>query len=698
MSDFGIQRKSIEPMEDDEDLELLRLAALKSLKKDTVPPVSTSKSTSDGRVIPVVGNVRPTTSTVTSINDKFYPETDLIQPNIVHHPVPPYVSSGFEKMEIGEPYLPQRLNAPPFNEYVPQFGVTSNAPPMLDPITNVQLSPRTAAFVYENKQIIQRRQVKSPSHSPVPFRKSPGRWSRSPSPENWKYRRSPKSRSPSFQNHSPQRRRHSPQPLHNRRNRTRSPNGNNAHRTERRSPIPNRRANSPNRQMQRPWHGHPSQRDNGMHSRKSGSPRTDELNHRRRRTRSPTKLDVRRRSSSRSPNRKYPRTNLNRPPRRSPPSKRFNNSNNKAGHNGPRNRNNHNQRNGSPSVHHRSHSPSNHHRRRTPNRNTMENGSSSNKQDEKDQMSLERNEQQSMDATSKDENNENTMNEKAIEQNGENELHESSESENSDSDNDNDGIDLFASEESESENEGRFKLSSRNERKTNVPTVSFSELGKTTTAPAEVLLRDLDELQTDSNRRGPSRRDNDRDRSRNNRRDDRRYNNRDRNRENKDREREKNRDRDRTNRERESSRPKSTVSWKSSKNEDNRRREDSSDVNAKNERKHFKSTFSSIDSERRNESPDGGKPSKNTNYISSFKKKLLLMCLKSFYFTEKHVDTKLSNEKRSTIQLKRSTKSSEKSKSIEIEFLFLNLCVFYAQEKSIFFFFKEKVKKLLQRN
>lgn len=605
-------------MEDDEDLELLRLAALKSLKKENGP---TAKPIAASHVIPVVSNVRPV--------DKFYSpgEPDLVQPNLIHHPVPPYVNSGFEKMEISESYLPQRLNpAPAFNEYVP-FAVAPTAP-VFDPITNVQLSPRSAAFVYENKKIIKQRQgIPSPSHSPVPFRKSPGRWSRSPSPENWKYRRSSKSRSPAYPNHSPhfrnrsvsrspQRRRNSPpQPVHNRRNRTRSPNARpnfdvNAHRSERRSPVPNRRANSPpvNRHPpSRPWSGPSAQRDNGLHLRKSGSPRENE---RRRRTRSPlnAKCDVRRRTLSRSPNRKYPRTNLNRPPRRSPPAKRFNNST-KPGHSGARNRN-HNRRSGSPSLHRRSHSPANHHKRRSPMRNTVQNGEGSNKLNEKES---ERNEQ-SMEEVPKDENesNENMNNEKT-EQDIEDGLLKSSDSENSDDD-DNDGIDLFASEESESENEGRFKLSSsKSERKTNAPVVSFSELGKTTTAPADVLMRDLDELQTDTNqthRRAGARRDNDR-RNRN-RRDDRRYNRPDRERELRDRERERvrdRRDRDRVrDRERETSKPKSSSSWKSSKNDDSRKKDEpTNDANGKGDRKLFKPTFTSVDNnEPKSKSPDAG--------------------------------------------------------------------------------------------
>lgn len=619
-------------MEEDEDLELLRLAALKSLKKENVPVAKPMNNAVDNHVIPVVGNVRPTL-------DKFYTpgEPDRIRPNLIHHPVPPYVSAGFEKMEISDSYLPQRLNphqpAPAFNEYVPF--VVAPTVPIFDPITNVQLSPRSAAFVYENnKQIIKRRQGISPTHSPVPFRKSPGRWSRSPSPENWKYRRSSKSRSPAYPNHSPhfrnrsasrspQRRRNSPQPMHNRRNRTRSPNARtnfdgNPHRMERRSPAPNRRANSPvNRHASRTWPGPSTQRDNGTHLRKSGSPRADE---RRRRTRSPlnAKSDVRRRTSSRSPNRKYPRTNPNRPPRRTPPGKRFNNSN-KPSHNGPRNRN-HNQRSGSPSTlqHRRSHSPANQHKRRSPVKNHTENEDNSNKSNEKD-VPVERNEQPIDDAP-KNESNENATNEKTEQRTEDEELVASSDSENSDDDN-NDGIDLFASEESESENEGRFKLSSStSERKKNAPVVSFSELGKTTTAPpAEVLLRDLDELQTNTNntqRRGGARRDNDR--HNRNRRDDRRYNRGgDRDRENKDREnRDRERDRDRRDRDRgrdrehESSKPKSSGTWKNSKNEDSNRKKDepANETNGKGDRKLIKTTVTPVDDkEPKSKSPDAGK-------------------------------------------------------------------------------------------
>lgn len=598
-------------MEDDEDLELLRLAALKSLKKE-VPPTKPANNIVVNHVIPVVSNVRP-------VVDKFYAhgEPEMVQPNLIHHPVPPYINTGFEKMEINESYMPQRQTiAPvvPFNEFGPYGAQASTG--VMDPTSNVQLSPRTAAFVFENKQIIKRRQGLSPSHSP-------GRWSRSPSPENWKYRRS-KSRSPAYPNNSPhfrnrsvsrspQRRRHTPQPAHSRRNRTRSPAARtnfdgNVHRLERRSPVPNRRANSPNnRPAPRQWRGHsPPQRDNGVHVRKSGSPRGDEINNRRRHTRSPNaKSDIRKRSTSRSPNRKFPRNNVNRGPRRSPHLlKRFNNSN-KPGLGGPRNRN-HNRRSGSPNVHRRSHSPHNHHKRRSPMRNNTENGDSINKKNEK-LSNLEQNENSIQEMTKEqNEINENEKRDK-IEQDIEDELLASSDSENSDSDN-NDGIDLFASEESESENEGRFKLnSSKGERKVNVPTVSFSDLGKTTAAPTDALMRDLDELQTEthnSQRKGGSRRDNDRNR---NRRDDRRPYNRDRERDN--RERDRNRDRDRVReKERESSKSKSSGSWKNAKNEDSRKKEESNnDVKGEKKQNAFKSTFTSVDNESRTKTPDGGK-------------------------------------------------------------------------------------------
>lgn len=258
-------------------------------------------------------------------------------------------------------------------------------------------------------------------------------------------------------------------------------------------------------------------------------------------------------------------------------------------------------------MNHRSHSPLNHNKRRSPPRNTVVNGESSKLPNK--EANLDQNGKQ-LETDSEAKKPENEAKEKTMQQ-IEDELLQSSDSENSDSDN-NDGIDLFASEESESENEGRFKLSSsKSERKANVPTVSFSELGKAAAAPADVLLRDLDELQTDtanSHRRGGPRRENDR--NNRNRRDDRRYN-RDRDRENRDRERDRgDRNRDRG-RERDESGKTRSGAWKSTKIADDTRKKDESTneiTNAKSDRKPilFKPTFTSIENENKTKTPDEG--------------------------------------------------------------------------------------------
>lgn len=630
-------------MEDEDDLEMLRLAALKSLKKENVPasvvtalPSISMNKIHDGHVIPVVNNVRP-------ITDKFYVAPgalEAVQPNLIHHPVPAYIDAGFEKMDIGDPYLPQRVNAPPLAPSLvstlplqpqqplpplvippayPEFNPYANDH---DPITNVQLSPRSAAFVYENKKIIKQRQgipsPSSPKQNPFRQSRSPPRWSRSPTPDRIYHR---KSRSPAYhQNHSPHyrnrtlsrspQRRHSPQMIaHARRNRSRSRSpllranfDTNAHRSERRSPIPNRRAgnSSPpnNRHGPRQWRAHSPAQQHGLHGRKSGSPRNDEPNPRRRnRTRSPNasnanahfrgQQDTRKRTASRSPNRKSSRTTNPSRGRRgnSPQQKRFNSSNGSRAGGGLRNRP-YNRRSGSPTQNRRSsNSPQNHHnKRRSPAKSSpIENGDSFNPRakEEREPTPMDQSERAKIEIDSdqkpianEEESNESQVKQKS-EQQIEDELLASSDSDNSDND-ESDGIDLFASEESESENEGRFKLSSsKSERKTTVPTLSFSELGKTTTAPAEVLLRDLDEMQTDnmnaqSRRGGSGRRENDRssirsrhdtrgkfgrDRDRDRNRE--RERDRDRGRDSRDGDRERNRDRGSgSRRERESSKPK----------------------------------------------------------------------------------------------------------------------------------------------
>lgn len=587
-------------MDEDDDLEMLRLAALKSLKKENGPTATTAIPTrsvnkiQNNHVIPVVSHVR-------SGIDKYYVAPgapELVQPNLIHHPVSAYIDSGFEKMDLGDPYVPQRLNPPTASQQqqplppliippaYPDFNTFAAA--ATDSITNVQLSPRSAAFVYENKQIIKRRQATNvgppspPSPPANPFRvsRSPARWSRSPTPDRYHRR----SRSPAYHHNrsslsrSPQRR-HSPQLIaHARRNRSRSRSpltrsnfDANVHRSERRT----NNASPVNRHGQRQWRAHsppPTQQHQygGMHARKSNSPRNDDSNARRpHRTRSPNapngsatahfrgQPDNRRRTSSRSPNRKNSRlANSNRGRRATPPQSqqtRFNNSNgNKAGHGGGgRNRNTYNSRRpGSPATQNRrsSNSPQNHYRRRSPAKIVpMENGDTSIKQcakdDKESKMVTDQNERSDL----KPSDNTDASNEPAkTGQQIEDELLASTDSENSDNE-ESDGIDLFASEESESENEGRFKLSSsKSERKTTVPTLSFSELGKTTTAPADVLLRDLDEMQTDAmhsqSRRGGGRRETDR--SVRSRHDRRKFNSRDRDSRSTNRDRHRERDRD----------------------------------------------------------------------------------------------------------------------------------------------------------
>lgn len=541
-------------MEDEEDLELLRLAALKTLhKKETVPASAPAQILTNNHIIPVLNSGRP----------PIYPVADPIQPNLIHHPVPPYVNAGFEKMDINEPYVPQRIlptNIDPFNGFSSTFGASS----AIDE-TNVQLSPRSAAFVHANKEIIKRRQT-GMSPSPEPYRKSPGRWSRSPSRESYKYRRSV-SRSPPYQNHSPN--------MRNRRSRSPIARGGegNFYRTEKRSP--NRMRSPPNNRNGSKWRPHSPHRNNGVHPRKSNSPRTDDTNYRNKR-RSPVnpKTDVKKRSLSRSPNRKYSRDmqNSRRGGRRSPIGKRFNG-----------NRQN-NQRNrifivrSSMSLTRRAGSPSNQQKRKSPTNNSDETGESSNKM-LKNESKMEKNEENEMKSKLEDESNTNVPKEKS-EKELEDELLASSGDE-SDDDDDDDGIDLFASEESESENEGRFKSSSKTERNTNMPTVSFSELGKTSTASVDVL-RDLDEVQTETN---SSHRKGKRDDGRHPRR---RYN-----------DKRSYSDRNRGTREREN---------RDSNRVSNRKKDNNAEPSTtRSERKPFKSTFTSVEAEPRRKTPEASK-------------------------------------------------------------------------------------------
>lgn len=641
-------------MEDDEDLEFLRLAALKSLnnkKEAELPHISPASSTHliNGNA----GHIQPIGESARQLVNDYYSAAAVTAPierpplSTVHHPIAPYLHSNFEKIDLNDPYVTQAahiIGGPVFNEYQAPF-VTKPSPNV-----QVQLSPRSAAFVLENNDILMRRKSgRSPdspprSHSPIPYRKSPGRWSPTPPPmaksrspkrsPSYGYRRSvsppiirrtpPYTRNRSI-SRSPQRRRHSPFPVHPRRTKSRSPLPRNVQSNYRaqvrsRSPIAhsssganNRRANSPpNRNAPRQaWRGNspapaPVNRNNGNHNRRSVSPRgNDETgNYRgpvRRRSRSPltNKNDVRRRSGSRSPVRNYQRNAGVRRRRSPPPQRKFiprNGNNTSRNNNGPlsRNRTNNPQRSGSPSnnPHRRSKSKT------PPSAQAQQKTKPENNADDKDAPKQEQSK-----ATKKDESsdnrktpaNESGKTDAKTEQQIEDELLASTNDEHSDSesDNDDDGIDLFASEESESENEGRFKLSSRQTEKPPAA-VPFSKLGIIATTE----LRELEELRgdkTSSGARKNGRDERERDRERGGTRNayrrepNGRYGGR------KPGTDTKNRDRD------------SNRSWKGSKS-DSRRKDPDADGASEKDRKPimFKSTFQAVDTETRTKTPDTG--------------------------------------------------------------------------------------------
>lgn len=637
-------------MEDEEDLEFLRLAALKSLnnkKESELPHISSPATTHliNGNV----NHIQPIGESARRLVNDYYSASAVSAPierpplNPIHHSMGPYLHSNFEKIDLNDPYAAPSANligGNVFSEY--------QAPFIAKPLPNVQLSPRSAAFVLQNNDILMRRKTgRSPDspprpHSPIPYRKSPGRWSPTPPPmaksrspkrsPSYGYRRSvsppiirrtpPYTRNRSI-SRSPQRRRHSPFPIHPRRSKSRSPlprNMQNSYRAQprSRSPIPhstgNRRANSPpNRNAPRVWRGNSPPtvtRNNGNQIRRSVSPRVinEPGNYRaqvRRRSRSPAnaKNDVRRRSGSRSPDQKYQRTAGVRRKRSPPPARKFNqrNSNNTSRtNNGPASTRNR------PNNPRKSASPTNNSQRRSKSKTPApvqekakpETSVEIKNASKQEQLEATKNEEKSTDDR-KAPANELIKTETKTEQQIEDELLASTNDEHSDSesDNDDDGIDLFASEESESENEGRFKLSSRQTEKPPAA-VPFSKLG--TIAPTE--LRELEDLRGDKassasrkNRRDDRERERERERERHGSRNayrresNGRYGARKQGGDTKDRDRESNR------------------SWKGSKL-DGRRKEIDADTSEK-ERKPvlFKSTFQAVDAESRTKTPDAGK-------------------------------------------------------------------------------------------
>lgn len=577
-------------MEDDEDLEFLRLAALKSLnnKKDVatnavqtkqIPTNITNSTTIKPNKI-VHGN-HETYDTLahgffepkkTDIGVDFYTRAGTVQHND-YPPIDNYVGGRLEQLDINEPYLPQPINPrltssvmadyrPP-TEYVPYVPSSS-----VLPVSNVQLSPRSAAFVSENTDILLRRKGG----------RSPSPWSMSPKPashHSWNYRRSG-SRSPAHQyasrsprrsprrspmkrtlSRSPERhvRRYSPnQP---KRTKSRSPNRTtflNRHRS--RSPLhPSNRRLSPNRNGPKnlwrcpsPLHQAPSLRPNGNHPRKSQSPPCD-LYAKTWRARSPggtgapCKPDIRKRSNSRSPGRKYGR---NGPPikkRRTPPAsmlpttarRPFKNDGGHAPNNDNRPANADYSRN---NRRRRSQSPRHRNRRsrsRSRNQNHKPDNVPSNQSQLPQTQEIKTNEEHST-MTKTETKREvhsapqtkpvyeaNELPEKQLAKaKSEQEIEEDLLASSDDAVSINDGIDLFASEESESENEGRFKSrSSKTERTTTTATLSFTKLG--TVNATALVVRDLNEVRSDkasstqtSRKDRDSRRDRDRDRNGNN--------------------------------------------------------------------------------------------------------------------------------------------------------------------------------------
>lgn len=387
-------------------------------------------------------------------------------------------------------------------------------------LPNVQLSPRSAAFVSQNNDILNRRKVygspdRDRSRSPVtpPSRYTPGRWSLSPPPYNnvnlrpnnfehrsasrsppppQIFRRSPmaNSKSPlltSIKSRSPLplKLRKSPlrkSPLRKsplRKSLSRSPRrmGNDRHLSPQysrnRSPIGKYNHNQKNYRRYSPSQNRPYNRKQ-QNVKRSQSPRNNG-HHSLKRSKSP--INNSKRSRSKSPNRNYPsrphrveRTGVNK--RRSPPYNRKSNRGTNRSRRKPTSPN---------------HSPSPVNKRKVE---KSQNASLQSAEDKTALPILENNKIEKIDDLTTETKPENE-NENLIE-NVDNEMSRSSDDDKS-SDED-DGIDLFASEESESENEGRFKSnSSKNVKPNTVATLSFTKLGNATTST----LGDLNEVKSD---------------------------------------------------------------------------------------------------------------------------------------------------------------------------------------------------------
>ena len=211
--------------DDDEDLELLRMAALKTLKP--------SNNRIEVLEVPMTQHTNPQPLPIHNKKNMYVRHPISIPPTAQHLP-PNYVAGMPPVQHINEPYIPMGIN-PHWNENVPKYyahgapprpTLPINMPPGPSVTASVQLSPRSAAFVMQNNSILEQRK-RSPrnyARSPSPaYRPTAGRWrsiSRSPSPT----RNGSRSRSPApaprsrYNSRSPP-----PQKRVNRRSRSRSP-------------------------------------------------------------------------------------------------------------------------------------------------------------------------------------------------------------------------------------------------------------------------------------------------------------------------------------------------------------------------------------------------------------------------------------------------------------------------------------------
>ncbi|XP_037042091.1 serine/arginine repetitive matrix protein 2-like isoform X3 [Bradysia coprophila] len=484
-------------MEED-DLEFLRMAALKSLQSK-----KSQNKEKVGNAIKVVESIAVPSATVPYFAPANHPTTgSRIQTLVIPN----------DNSSVNEPYLPQRRDAiAPWTdtEYGGPYGVA--VPSSRTMLPNVQLSPRSAAFVSQNNDILNRRKghAASPerdrSRSPItpPSRYTPARWSVSPPPykhvntrphyENRSGSRSPihREKSPQIYRRSPlpnsksppqlSRKSRSPPQLKVRKSPLRKSLSGSPHRTatDRHPPSPYSRNRSPAGRYSHSQKGHrrysPSQSrsyNRKQLARRSLSPRNN--GHQPiKRSKSPINS---KRSRSRSPNKNVasrPSRNERLIKRRSPLYNRKNNSNRGS---------NRSKRKLTPPQ-----SPTNKKKVEKTQNAVPQSGV-----DKKPSPTVEKNKTEKTTDTTTDK--PEPTSEKSTES-VENEMSASSDDDKS-SDEEDDGIDLFASEESESENEGRFKSnSSKNARSNTAATVSFSKLGNATAST----LGELNEVKADRN-------------------------------------------------------------------------------------------------------------------------------------------------------------------------------------------------------